>query len=274
MRVASFRVRHGIFHHLAGLGIELPDISREICRVPDVAVLVRQQPVWPGLRRQLVLLELFGLRIEMSQHVGKLPRIPDRPIRSQHRIVRPRSRRRHHPLFDRNVRAAGNNLRFRLWLGREILGQVIQHCAELGIRYRRSDVDHHVQDRLPVVVVMSRVRHLRQRVANGAVALHYGLAVAFRQIHRLLVSILSARRKNCAERSGQQEQPKGGNHSLRHSASSALAKAKSQVPHSSSACEKFAISVQRPPDYAAGFGAFGREAGEKNHLEPGVHDWD
>ena len=158
MRVASFRVRHWIFHHLAGLGIELPDISREICRVPDVAVLVRQQPVWPGLRRQLVLLELFGLRIEMSQHVGKLPRIPDRPIRSQHRIVRPRSRRRHHPLFDRNVRAAGNNLRFRLWLGREILGQVIQHCAELGIRYRRSDVDHHVQDRLPVVVVMSRVR--------------------------------------------------------------------------------------------------------------------
>ena len=64
------------------------------------------------------------------------------------------------------------------------MAQVIQHRAELGVRDRRSDVDHHVQDRLPVVAVVSRVRHLRQRVANGAVALHYRLGVAFRQIHR------------------------------------------------------------------------------------------
>ena len=73
MRVARLGIWHRILLHIAGLWIQLPDISPEVRRVPHIAFFVRNQPVRSGLRRQLVLLELFGLGIEMPQYVGHLP---------------------------------------------------------------------------------------------------------------------------------------------------------------------------------------------------------
>ena len=207
MWVARVGIRHGIFGDLAGLGIQLADVSAEIRRIPDVAVFIRGQPVRPGLRRQLVFLELLRLGIEMSEHISHLPRVPNGSVRSKHGIMRPRTRRRHHPFLDRNFHVPRDDLRVRLRLGRKILGQIIDHRIKLVLGHRRADVHHHVQNRRPLLAVVPGVRYLVHRMANGTGSLNGCLTVAIRQLHLFLVlsSILSAARKDNTDRDREQE---------------------------------------------------------------------
>ncbi len=180
MRIARRRIGHGVLLDVAGLGIKLADVGLEIRGVPDVAVFIGDQPVRPGLRRQLVLLELLRLGIESAEHIGHLPGVPHGAVRREHGIMRPRSRRRHHPLLDGNFGVARNYLCRRLRLFRKILAEVIHHRIELVRRHRSAHVDHHVQSRGPVFFVVTVIRYRAQGVTNGARRLHGGLSVAFR----------------------------------------------------------------------------------------------
>ena len=106
--------------HLAALWIQPPDeAAREIAVVDEVVRvvgdpagpgalrqgvfrdLVRGEPVGPGLEcLERKLLDRARLRVEPAQIVRQLSRVPERSIRSDLRVVRPRARRRHIPFPD------------------------------------------------------------------------------------------------------------------------------------------------------------------------------
>src|SRR5207253_4085813 len=83
----------------AGRGIEPPDVSLEVGREPDFALLVRGKPVRPGAGAlQWEFLDRARPGIESAQLVRQLPRVPERSVRSDLRVMRPRIGSGHVPL--------------------------------------------------------------------------------------------------------------------------------------------------------------------------------
>ena len=85
-----------MFGDVAGLGIELADQAQMVAGEPDVAVLVLDQTMRPGLRRlERIFLDRAGLGIEAAELAGELPGVPNRAVAGGERIVRARARRWH-----------------------------------------------------------------------------------------------------------------------------------------------------------------------------------
>src|SRR5207245_8727288 len=104
MRVLRLGVRHLELSDRAGLRIDLADQRAGVARVPDVAVLVLDEAVGPGMRRsQSILFDLAGLGIDPAQHVRHLARVPEGSISCRKRIVRARSWRGRRPRLNGNL---------------------------------------------------------------------------------------------------------------------------------------------------------------------------
>ena len=87
-----------IFADRAGVRIELADIAGETGGEPDVAVLVGDETVRPGVRNaRVIFLEHSGFGIEPPERARHLPSVPDRAVGRRQRIVRMRAFRRHGP---------------------------------------------------------------------------------------------------------------------------------------------------------------------------------
>src|SRR5215475_13163549 len=88
MRIACSGIRHWVFHNVPRLRIQLADVSLAVCGKPDVALFVRNQSMWSRTGGfEFVFLDLSCGDIQTSDHVTKLPRIPQRAIRPDFRIV-------------------------------------------------------------------------------------------------------------------------------------------------------------------------------------------
>ena len=113
MRMASlcgsFTFGSGIWYSVTMpvFGIELADQRGVVAGEPDVAVLVLDQAMRPGVRRlQRIFPDRAGLRIDAAKLVGELPGPPDRAVLGRERIVRARAERRHVPQLDRGLHRA------------------------------------------------------------------------------------------------------------------------------------------------------------------------
>src|SRR6185369_16148729 len=93
VRILRLWTGHVVVFELAGLDVELADVATPVASVPDVAILVVDQPVRSAPHRDRVFLHLSSLRIEPAKPVGKLTSPPDRAIGSRQRIMRTRAGR-------------------------------------------------------------------------------------------------------------------------------------------------------------------------------------
>src|SRR5262245_58467083 len=110
MRILRLRIGHSVFGDVAGLWIELADQAQMVAGEPDVAVLVLDEAMRPGLRRlERIFLDLPGLGIEAAELAGQLPRVPNRAVPGRERIVWARARRRHGPEFDLRLDRPGDD---------------------------------------------------------------------------------------------------------------------------------------------------------------------
>src|ERR1700684_467573 len=107
VRIDLGAIRWPILCDLASLRIELTDVTPGNRGEPDVAIFIGDQSVRSGVGRlQIIFLKLASLWIEAAQLVRGLPRIPERTVRSDCGIVRPRLRRRHLVLLDAYVQCS------------------------------------------------------------------------------------------------------------------------------------------------------------------------
>ena len=101
VRIAGFRIRHLVLGDFAGLRFDLADEARRVARVPDVAVGIFEQAVRAGVgRRQRILLEASGRRIEPPDGVRQLGGVPGGSVTGSRRIVRERADAWRHPLVE------------------------------------------------------------------------------------------------------------------------------------------------------------------------------
>ena len=104
MRVDFGSLRWAILGDPAGLGVELADVTAGDGGEPNVAFLVGDQAVGPGVAcLERIFLELSRLRIKPAQLIRSLARVPKRAVGCQCRIVRPRPRRRHIVFLDLHI---------------------------------------------------------------------------------------------------------------------------------------------------------------------------
>src|SRR5881296_1545529 len=103
VRIARRRIGHLEFRNVSGFGIELRNGSGRVCRVPDVAVPIRDKAVWAVTSGKIELTKLTRCHVNASEFVRSLPAVPQRIARAKRRVVRKRVRRRDSPVVKRNL---------------------------------------------------------------------------------------------------------------------------------------------------------------------------
>src|SRR6266849_9514963 len=181
--ILGLGVRHPVLGDRTRLRVELADEGPGVARVPDVAVLVLDQAMRPGVRRlEGIFLEAASLRIEPAEHVVHLARVPERSVPRRQGIVRPRPGRGHLPFLDRDPGGAGDHHAHGFVLFREVLGQVLRDRGGLIGGHGHSVIGHHPHDGAPA---LGRVAGAETRV-EGVAAIAMGrdqvLALALGQL--------------------------------------------------------------------------------------------
>src|SRR5438876_3695434 len=130
MGIVRGGVGHFVFSYLAGLGIELRNRTRRVCRVPDVAVAIRNQAVRTVASGKIELAELTGCHVDAPEFVRSLPAVPQCIAGTECRVMRKRVRCRHSPVVERNLYVVG--LRLSLSINRD---NDCHHCCR---EYQRT----------------------------------------------------------------------------------------------------------------------------------------
>ena len=183
MRILRLRIRNRILVDRARLRIELADQCTRISRVPDVAVLILDQPVWTGVRSlERIFLELARLRVEPAEDIGHLAGVPERAVSSRQRIVWPRSGGGYLPFLDRDLRRPVDDDPRGLALFREVLAEIFGERGKLVGRDVDALVDHHPQHGRPALGRIAGTDATGEGVAAVALRRDDLLALAFRQI--------------------------------------------------------------------------------------------
>src|SRR5207249_8284264 len=117
MGIVRSGVGHFVFGYLACLWIESRNRTRRVCRVPDVAVAIRNQPVWTVASGKIELTKLTGCHVDAPEFVRSLPAVPQCIAGTECRVVRKRVRCRHSPVVERNLHVVG--LRLSLSINRD-----------------------------------------------------------------------------------------------------------------------------------------------------------
>ena len=209
MRVLRGRVRHLVDGGLAGRGIDLADRAVLVARVPGHALGIELHRVRHRARRQRVFLHLAGCRIEPPDQIAELPGPPDGSVGGLDRITRPLAERRHLPLGERDLGAAGDERGRPPGVGREMRREILR---DRGLLLGRAcHVDHRADQLFPAVARVARAGgdHVGL-VAGGADACHQLHAGTGRQPRSLTLLLGLGRDRDQRENRGSHQSSSRG----------------------------------------------------------------
>ena len=146
-------------------------MAAPVAAVPDVAVLVVDQPVRAAAHRDREFLHLAGLGIEAAEQVGELARPPDHAVRRRQGIMRTRARRRRGPDLELHIGGTRDDVRLGTVEPAIVGNQVVRNLRHLGLGDGRPGGLHHFDGLAPLLGVLVVVHDAPQIVAADAIFL-------------------------------------------------------------------------------------------------------